>query len=312
MYESINRYDCTWSTYNSIQDKLHILETEISNKKCFLGFDGYIDFLYSLVESRESPNKWERMKSMDSFGQKIIKVSGSAASIERVLKRKIAGGFAPNTSRAMTALGANITLVAALGYPNVLDVFSPLIQNKYIHALSISNPGETIGLEFDDGKIMISDFGDIHSINWNLLKKIIGIEQLSEHLEKSQILGFGHWSLTQGLSDIWKGLMEEIFVNISIKDKLFFTDLSDIKKRSRGDVIEMTTILEKIEDLVPVLLSLNDQEVVDLSKALNIEIEEINTPKGIGYYDASKRLYDKLNLSYIVVHSPYFATITSK
>ncbi len=311
MYQNINKYDVTTTSHESIQIKLNGIEKKLSKKQCFLGFDGYIDSLYSLVQSRESKLEWKKMDSMATFGQKVLDVAGSAASIERILKRKIYGGFTPNTSRAMSALGARIVLVAALGYPEMLDIFSPIIQDERINAISISNPGETLGLEFDDGKIMITDFANIFSIDWALLRKRIGLDQLSQYFENVDVLGFGHWSLTHGLSAIWSGCEKEIFPNINTQKKLFFADLSDIKKRSKTDIIEMVNILKKINEYVPVLLSLNDQEVVDLSKALDVTLGDVKSHLGTGYFDAGKNLSQTTNLSYIVVHSPRFATIST-
>ncbi|MBN1803237.1 MAG: hypothetical protein JW891_17130 [Candidatus Lokiarchaeota archaeon] len=311
MYKNINKYDVTISSCESIKAKLKDLEHQFSKKQCFLGFDGYIDSLYSLVQSRESKSEWKKMDLMATFGQKVIDVAGSAASIERVLKRRIFGGFTPNTSSAISALGARITIVAALGYPDILEIFSPITQDNRINAFSIANPGETLGLEFNDGKVMITDFANIFSIDWNLVKNRIGVDQLLQYFQNADVLGFGHWSLTHGLSDIWRGCEKEIFPNINGKNKLFFADLSDIKKRSNTDIVDMVNILNKINDQVPVLLSLNDQEAVDLSKALGLKLDDVKSHLGSGYHDAGKNLCQLTNLSYIVVHSPRFATIST-
>ena len=46
-------------------------------------------------------------------------------------------------------------------------------------------------------------------------------------------------------------------------------DLADIKKRSKSDIQKMLKILQMIDNEVPVMLSLNDQEAIDISKALD-------------------------------------------
>ncbi|MFX1383913.1 MAG: hypothetical protein ACFFBP_15865, partial [Promethearchaeota archaeon] len=148
MYEELNDYDLTLKAYNSIKKKFNSLAVQLPKKKTFLGFDGYVDSLYSLVESRETVTNWKKMETMRFFGERVLQVAGSAASIERVLKRKISGGFAPNTCKALNGIGMNVTLMAAIGYPEIQDVFIPIIENDTIEAIPISNPGETIGLEF--------------------------------------------------------------------------------------------------------------------------------------------------------------------
>ena len=54
MYRKLNDYDVTLETLDSITKKLETVQTTVIKKSCFLGFDGYVDSLYSLVQSRMS------------------------------------------------------------------------------------------------------------------------------------------------------------------------------------------------------------------------------------------------------------------
>ncbi len=313
MYEDLNDYDSTLKAYNSIQKKINCLAVQIPKRKGFLGFDGYVDSLYSLVQSRENITEWNKMEKMETFGGYVLKVAGSSANIERVLKRKISGGFAPNTCRAINSVGMNVTLMAAIGYPDVHDSFKHLVEQDTVHPIPICNPGETLGLEFDNGKIMLTDFENIFSINWERLIEKIGIEGLCTELENADIIGMGHWSLVHGLTEIWKKMIESVFPSIDSRDTLFFVDLSDIKKRSKSDILEMLNTLKDIEEYFPVLLSLNDQEAIDITKALDgVPIINPNNQYHSDYYKAGININEKANLSYLVIHSPHFATITAK
>ena len=49
MSEKLNNYDVTTETYESINQKLKSLKENLSKKISFLGFDGYIDSLYSVI-----------------------------------------------------------------------------------------------------------------------------------------------------------------------------------------------------------------------------------------------------------------------
>ena len=158
MYEKQNKYDITLETFESINQKLNQIKENLPKKNCFLSFDGYVDSLYSLAKSRESATEWTKMNSMKMLGELLINVAGSSANVERILKRKISGGFAPNSCKAINALGIKVNLIAALGYPKVHEVFEPLVERETIDVISYNNPGETIGLEFNDGKIMLTDF----------------------------------------------------------------------------------------------------------------------------------------------------------
>ncbi|HUW89581.1 MAG TPA: hypothetical protein VMV43_03605 [Candidatus Nanopelagicaceae bacterium] len=310
MYRKLNSYDVTFETLETLKNKLNSFKSAVINKSCFLGFDGYIDSLYSLVLSRSSAKKWTRMNTMKSFGELLVDVAGSSANIERVLKKRIFGGFAPNTSRALSALGVKIFLVAALGIPNINDFYQ---EQEGVESISISNPGETLGLEFDDGKVMITDFAPILNIDWSTILKSVKREHLIQRLEKSNIMGFGHWALIPNLNDIWQHFLDDLFPSISnLKEKIFFVDIADIRKRSRQDLLDLVKILQKIDQQVPVMLSANDLEVYFLSKVLdNVKTFAPYQENSTDYIDGGKRLNTEMNLSYLIIHSPHFATIST-
>ena len=105
------------------------------------------------------------MESMREYGERVLSAAGSSTSIERVLKSRTHGGFAPNTCGALNALGVRVYLVAACGYPQVHNIFLPLGSNKNTEIISYVDPGDTIALEFNDGKIMMQDFTNIFKMN---------------------------------------------------------------------------------------------------------------------------------------------------
>lgn len=310
MYERLNAYDVTLETLDNIGPKLDTFKRQAIIKTCFLGFDGYLDLLYSIVKSRSDAINWDRMESMKEFGTLIIDIAGSSANIERVLKKRIFGGFAPNTSRALNALGVKTILVAALGRPDLSQYYK---SSSLVESISIANPGETLGLEFDDGKIMITDFEPILNINPETLMKSVSKSKLIDYINKSNILGFGHWALVPHLNDIWDYFLDSLFPSVTDKkSKLFFVDIADITKRSKEDINEMIAILQKVDQEIPVMLTVNDREAIRLSQILR-NVKPI-TPKKENIKDfvkGGRLINDEINLSYFVIHSPHFATIST-
>ena len=67
MYKKQNSFDVTLETLELLSSKLDSLQERLSKKTCFLGFDGYIDSLYSLCKSRDSVSNWTRMDTMKYF-----------------------------------------------------------------------------------------------------------------------------------------------------------------------------------------------------------------------------------------------------
>ena len=308
MYKPQNNFDNTLKSLETIIKKLEEIESSILKKKCFLGFDGYVDSLYSVVQSRKNANEWTRMSTLKNFGELLIDVAGSSANVERVLKKRIFGGFAPNTSRAMNTLGAKVYLIAALGYPKLSKSYIPLPN---VESFPIANPGQTLGLEFDDGKVMITDFEPILNITWQTLVDIIKPDNIIQMVNKSDILGFGHWALVPNLNDIWRHFLSDIFPSISnLKNKFFFVDIADIRKRSANDINDLIIVLQQINDYIPVLLSANDQEASYLSKTLP-NIKNIDKSNLVDFIECGKLINREINLSYLVIHSPHFATIST-
>jgi len=219
-----------------------------------------------------------------------------------------------NHSRLLFFFRSSRNCKPSLGNPEIDEIFQPIASRDSVDTISFSNPGETAGLEFDDGKIMLTDFENILKIEWDLLIERVGLEAITKKIEVSDIIGFGHWSLIPHLGEIWPHLMYDVFPNISnLTNKLFFVDLADIKKRSKDDVLYMLTLLEKIDRVIPVMLSLNDQEAIDISKTLeNVQNIDPNKNNHADYIEGGKLINNEVGISYIVIHSPHFATISTK
>jgi len=310
MYKNLNDYDVTIDSLNSLINKFDIFKKSASKKSCFLGFDGYVDSLYSVVQSRINSKDWTRMESMKTFGELMVKVAGSSANIERVLKKRIFGGFAPNTSRALNALGVRNSLVAALGIPKINEFYNHL---PGVESISITNPGDTLGLEFNDGKVMITDFEPILSITWKSIIDKIERDKLIQMIDSSDMMGFGHWALLPNLNEIWLHFLNDLLPSISnLENKIFFVDTADIRKRPNKDIKHLIRILKKVNDQVHVMLSMNDLEAIYLSKALdNVKSIDNNKTKFADFIDGGKWINKEVDLSYLVIHSPHFATVST-
>ena len=87
-YSPLNNYDVTINAVKSTLTKFQQLTNLITKKQIFLGFDGYIDSLYSMVSKRTDSTNWVKMDSMGKFANRIQDASGSSCNIERVLKKK--------------------------------------------------------------------------------------------------------------------------------------------------------------------------------------------------------------------------------
>ena len=312
-YKKHNEFDFTLEAVSSTLKNFDKIENPSRSLNFFMGFDGYIDSLYNMVKNRKNINEFKIYESMKNFGQKIVDTAGSSISIERTFKKEIGGGFAPNMARAIGNMApmAHVDLFGALGYPNINPIFKNLPSNVELH--SIGTPGATLALEFSDGKVMSQDFGGIFELDWEtVISRIGGRDNLISSFEKADAIGNGHWSLMPFMTSYFKHFLSDIFPNVSnLKKKLFFLDPADLTKRSEEDIKEMLVLLKKINEIIPVVLSVNDREVMDIARTLNLHGQlslEKNNPSS--YLSAGKTINSNLNFNYFVIHDPHFATIS--
>lgn len=316
-YTPQNNYDVTINATKSTLTNFQQLTDLIPQKQIFLGFDGYIDSLYSMISKRTDSTNWVKMDSMSEFANRIQDASGSSCNIERVLKKKIAGGFAPNMARAISGFGAKVILVGAMGFPAINPLFKEFPENVKLY--SIKDMGETAAFEFDDGKVMVTDFGNINQITWDTIMSVIPRDDFIGLIEQSDAIGQGHWSLVPNMNSIWEKMIEEIFPNVTnMRDKIFMVDPSDCKKRTHADINEKLKLLQKIDAFSHVMLSLNDKEAIDItnviiSKDSAFQKKRVSQVKNHeDYIDIGEKLNEVLDISYLVIHDPHFATISTK
>lgn len=310
-YTVLNEWDVTIPALNNVLAKFPEDETGFTPKAVICGFDGYVDSLYSLVTTRESSENFTAMDSMTQFADRIITAAGSSCNIERVLKKRIGGGFAPNIGRALVHLGANLYLMASIGYPEVLPLFHeyPQALIERVHFLTVNDPGETAGLEFKDGKVMLTDFGNINELSWEKIMDRIGRDQFIELLEQADALGQGHWSLLPHMNDMWERMIADIFPNLSNpKHKRFYVDAADMAKRKPPDIQRMMDLLGEVNEYLLATLSLNDKETAQIAATIP-GLPKVTTQEDL--HGIGQDIETQANLDTVVIHSPHFATIST-
>ena len=138
------------------------------NKPVFLGFDGYIDNLLSVVNKRHTATEYDLMESMTQWGDRINASAGASASIECILKKQAVGGFSCNVGKALATLcgkSGNVQLLGTFGSPMHLPIFTETMeQDKHCHLHSVGMPGVTEAYEFGDGKVMMVNFGNVNEL----------------------------------------------------------------------------------------------------------------------------------------------------
>jgi len=287
--------------FNKLCDKLKKLTPE--NFYISLGFDGYLDEIIKAVDCREDISNFTNIKTITQLGDRILSAAGKSTNIELVTDQWKLGGNGPILGNSIAKLGASVDYIGALGLPEIHEVFKNLPSN--FKSTTIDNPGHTMALEFDDGKIMLGRLA-MKNLNWESLEKNTTKEHLVKFFYGSNLLGMVNWTQTPHMTQIWDMLLKSYLPKLPIpKVKPFlFIDLADPQKRELKDILYMLDQLKEFAKYFKVILGLNEKESYEIADIQKIK-HSYDTKEAL--QDLSMQIKNYNNLYCCVIHPVKFA-----
>ncbi len=262
---------------------------QVQNLALLVGFDGFTDSIYHVVKSRKNAQEFECMTKMHEFSDRIIDAHAKSTNIELVLKEERLGGNGPILANALNSFGSKVSLIGAIGYPEVEPLFAAL-KDACQECVSIAPSGKTDAIEFNDGKILLGKHSCILTIDEKTIVDGVGKNRLIKMLEHSSILASTNWTMLFGTTALWNMLDQEILPNLKKKPEWMFVDLADPAKRSASDLIEALQTLTKLQKHLKVVLGLNVAESERIAKALNTNPD-------------AQSICQKLSIEQVVIHA---------
>src|SRR6185295_13827713 len=183
-------------------------------------------------------------RSKEQFGEYIIEKEGTNFSLELEEKSARIGGNMPILSHAMGSLGIQVNCIGALGYPKTAPIFRKLSPRCHIY--SFADPGTSTALEFEDGKILLGQMGELNSLGWKDVKEKIGLDTIISLFRESQLLCLVNWSEILMSTDVWKGVLHDVLPNLGGVPQAVFIDLSDCSQRSDESILEALYLIRQI------------------------------------------------------------------
>ncbi len=270
-----------------------------ANKHFLIGFDGFVDEIIEVVDKRKNTDEYERVKDIRAFSERIASGAGLSANIELVPVQTKLGGNGPIMANAIIAQGQEVTYVGAIGELQIDPIFEDFAE-KCRNVISLTGPGHTDALEFNDGKIMLGKMHKLVDVNIENLLSKLPEKELQRTLAETDMIAFTNWTMLSGLN----GIIEKFGSIISgLKNKpAVFIDLADPKKRTNNDIRE---VLSLISDLpCETILSMNLSESTIISLILGIKEDEI-LPRAMQIGEAT-------GINGIVIHPLNGAAIAHK
>ena len=268
------------------------LETPV-NKKVSLGFDGFLDYVLYVVETRYDSEHYKRMEYMADYGSRITKAAGKSTNIEMFPILEKIGGNGPILANSLKKLGHSVSYIGALGKASVNPAFADMCSGMEV--CSVADPAKTDAIEFLDGKIISSQLSALNDVRWETLKEKVGINCLKIWIESADVVGFVNWTLLIHMSGIWRGMQKELLPLIETgKSKYLFIDLADPMKRTKEHIEEALNLISGFQKYFSVVLGLNYTEAQQIAKICDINMDSLE--------QLCVAIKNKLNISQVVIH----------
>ncbi|MCL2664184.1 MAG: carbohydrate kinase family protein [Defluviitaleaceae bacterium] len=289
-----------------MNENLKNLRLQLEAKKGFaldmiIGLDGFVDVIIHVVDQRKDFENYTRLATISDMAARIGKAAGLSANFEWVPQNIKLGGNGPILSNALLEYGVRLTYVGGLGANGIHPVFKPM-ADKAAAVYSLSDPGHTNALEFEDGKLMMGTINTLDAINWKSFKEKVGPPQkIADMINKCDLFGMENWTMVAYMGEIWDGLIDEVFPLLNdrgVKPLAFF-DLADPEKRTASDILHAMKQIGKFESKFRAVLGLNEKELYEIAEVFGVELSENPDDK---LKQAVCDTYKRLGIYCLVVH----------
>ena len=253
----------------TISGVLNKLPQQESRSKALIGLDGFIDKIQRPVRFQQASGS-QYYSSLDSFGQRIKEAADQSAQIELQTKTIKLGGNAPIFAHSLGHLQVQSVCLGTFGLPQIHPVFQKIHANCQL--ISLGDAAETNALEFDDGKLILSELSSFSTLDWQQVKEQVNLEELVDYASQVQMIGLVDWCNLPHASDIWLGFYQDVVQAEVNQQPMFFFDLADPSKKSSEEVKQVIDIISGFSKYGQVTLGLNENETLKLSEFLGLSV----------------------------------------
>jgi hypothetical protein len=279
------------------------LESTPPDKEVLIGFDGFVDEIIRLVHTRENHDAYTPIPTITAFGDRVSAAAGLSCNIEMVTEQIKLGGNGPIMANNLVEQGYGISYCGALGADGVIHSVFEEFAGRCREVITLTDPGHSEALEFDDGKVIMGKMTQLAGVNWQSVLGQLPEDKLKEILERMDLIGCVNWTMLPNMNSILIGL-GGLLSQLGSRKKLFI-DLTDPKKRSKQDIAEVLQILSEIQTGVDVILGLNENESVQIAEVLFGDA-------GKDLRERAQNVRKELGLFQVVIHPTHCAVAASE
>jgi hypothetical protein len=276
-------------------EKLKDVDARKLKQKIFVGVDGYIDKIQKAVKLRTAGGV-EFYPTLTEFSERIAAAAGKSGQVELVTQEVKIGGNAPIMSNALGYIGIATYCLGNAGFPDKNPVYNSL--HERVSTLSIGNPAESAALEFNDGKMILSDLSVFRDLDWKKVSHVIDPAAMKAAMNECNVVALVGWCNPDHATDIWKGLLKDIMPG-SPKKKLILFDLADPTKKSKSDLVEVLEVINSFSEYGKVVLALNENETI---KLFNVLYSDNKNVSGDDLNEMGKVIFSHQHIDGLLIH----------
>ncbi|GJM30418.1 MAG: hypothetical protein DHS20C17_30530 [Cyclobacteriaceae bacterium] len=273
------------------------LNNRVGNHFGIIGVDGFVDKIQQPVKSQDISGS-SYYHTLDSFGRRISEASDQSAQIELHTNTVKLGGNAPIFANALAGLAVKNLCLGTFGVPTIHPVF------KQMHAdcqlISLGAAAETNALEFNDGKLILSELSTFSNLDWEQIKTQINLKHLASSASKAGLIGLVDWCNLPHASDIWLGFLQDIVMPSVGQAPRFFFDLADPSKKAASDVRQVLSLIDRFSGYGNVILGLNENEALKLTEFLGLEVSDMDDHQRL--LKIGRLLFNFMNIQQLLIH----------
>lgn len=289
----------TTETIKSLCRELETFSSLAIPFAAFTGFDGFIDKIQRVVNHKQG-QETVYFESIQDYAQHLARLAGRSGQVEIVTSKTKFGGNAPILANTLANLGVKGVCMGSLGWPSIHPLFRSMHSD--VKCIAVGNPGESQALEFEDGKIILSELSAYKDYHWSAIREKIDLVNLHQKIHTCTLFALVDWANIPHATDIWKGFLTDVILPLGKKDKLFLFDLCDPSKKSRQEIEKVLDLMIEYSAYGKVTLGLNENEAVKIWLALtggDVRGANVSIPslKEIG-----SLLFQRMNVETLLIH----------
>lgn len=279
---------------------------KVPQLSAFIGLDGFVDEILHVVDKRHDADRFDRIPTIRAYADRLGAAAGHSTNVELVNVMTKLGGNGPIMANALASFGLRVSYLGSLGYPALHPVFDPFSHRAEV--ASISAPGLTDALEFDDGKLIIGKHYTLRDVTWNNICTRYGKDRFAVKFASADLVGFVNWTMLPFMSDIWAAIQSELMPGLLGERRRIFFDLADPEKRLPGDIERALELIVRFQSKFDVLLGLNEKEAYEIARVLGLDPSHRDAD---GLTQLGVEIHRRLPVDTLVIHPVKYALAIS-